>query len=79
VAVVSDRGPTSGVSGIAERTTLNGALSVYPAKFNALSLNLKVLEVGASELTVYYLREGFKLMVFESMMTESASLLPVSL
>jgi len=42
-------------------------------------LNLKVLEVGASALTVYYLSEGLFLTVAESTSVVIASLLPVSL
>ena len=49
-------GADIGVSGIAERIRLKGALSVYPALFNALILNLNDTETG-------YLSEGFSLII----------------
>jgi hypothetical protein len=67
------------VSENADRVRLRGALSVKPALFSALILNLNCAEIGARFDTVCYLREGFSLITRGSIRIVMASLFPVSL
>ncbi len=77
--VESEVGPVVGVSGTCERTTLKGKLSVYPLLLIALTMNLKVLEIGPKDWIVYCLREGRLPTMLGSTLIVIGSLLPVSL